>query len=223
MKGLLEIPNNPQLQNAYHALQSSRSRHTSTKIALWSQWSRLDPRLGESLVLFLAKNWKSFSPIKLQNALLQQPWPAAFGVLVEHVKIILNDRLFYRWSECVMTHISPANHEQFFIGLRSFAGKLMLEDSIFSLDLYLKWGYFSRDILINKFSSLKNPPTLISRSRRTLALKELLSTKKRITVKDYREKLGWAVNIRQAQRDLSAFSGIQSQGQTKSRFYRRTR
>ncbi|MEK6577958.1 MAG: hypothetical protein AABZ55_01915, partial [Bdellovibrionota bacterium] len=131
MKGLKEIPSDTTLSGAYSVLQNSSKTPSLREIALWSQWSRFDPRLGELLVSWIAKHWREIPPQNLNELIFQQPWPEAVGVLIENVKILLpkKDLLFNHWSACVMSGVSPAPHEQFFIGLRKFAGLQMKDDA----------------------------------------------------------------------------------------------
>ncbi len=187
MKGLSEIPCQKKLLQAYKALQFSiRSRYgqpmkfykhklkkkndgqnyqssshlvETKKLALWSQWVRLDPRLGEIMIQYLFQVWPSTHPALLNKELKKQVWPSAFGVLIEHLPYYYSKKLkskkwdkafFQEWSECVMSDITPAPNEQFFIGLYKAGGKKMREECLYSLKLYRKWGYFAKDLLINK-------------------------------------------------------------------------
>ena len=83
MKGLKKIPSTTQRLKAYKALQFSPHSVQIKELALWSQWVRLDPRLGEILVRHLGQFWSSINPQELNQTLQKQIWPSAFGVLVE--------------------------------------------------------------------------------------------------------------------------------------------
>src|SRR4051812_43370242 len=103
MKGLAKIPSSSKLASAYKSLQSDS--FSERDLAIWSQWSRLDPRLGEILVKAISSTWKNLSPVKLNAEIKNQPWPAALGVLLDFAKeeILSDDKsLFKSWSNCVM-------------------------------------------------------------------------------------------------------------------------
>ena len=154
MKGLDKIPTQKNLLKAYKALQvlSPPSTVSIKTLALWSQWSRLDPRLGEILVQYLSRFWPYISPVALNQALKKEPWPSAFGVLINQVPYcdIKNKAGFRQWSKSVMADIAPAPDELFFIGLYKIGGKQMKNECLYSLKSYRKWGYFAKDLLINK-------------------------------------------------------------------------
>src|SRR5262245_10218933 len=80
MKGLSSVPSLKSLQFAYDKLL--KNSFSAKDLALWTQWSRLDPRLAEILVSNFSKNWKKISPIELNIEILKQPWSAALGVLL---------------------------------------------------------------------------------------------------------------------------------------------
>ena len=117
----------------------------------------------------------------------------------------------------MMTDISCAKGEQFFIGIYKAGGKLMEEECFYSIRPYRRWGYFSKDLLINKAQSTKK--TLISIPQRKAILDELLKSHKKITVQDYLEKMNFQIHRRQAQRDLKSHKRLKPQGQTKGKYY----
>lgn len=157
MIGLKRIPQLQDLEEAYGLLQSA-ARNQSViapkKLALLSQWTRFDPRLGEQLVSHLGQSWRKLEPLNLNKELCRQPWPPAMGVILLKVlnySITKSNRpLFKQWTSLVMQGIKPACNEQFFIGLRSLGGPLMLEDVLRSHKSYRRWGYFGREHLLNK-------------------------------------------------------------------------
>ena len=265
MKGLTKIPNQKKLLQAYKALQFSPHSVRIKDLVHWSQWSRLDPRLGEILVEYIAKFWNEHNPVTLNQQLKKQVWPAAFGVLLEQVPFYYsqnsyqsglktevhlfclppedrtptkagirkkhqnsnrvgiktkkwNKKLFLHWSKCVMTDISPAKNEQFFIGLYKAGGKLAKEECFYSIKPYRQWGYFSKDLLINKAKATEK--TLIPIHQREAIINELLKSHKRITVQDYLEKMNFQIHRRQAQRDLKNHKKLKAYGQTKNRYYK---
>ena len=226
MKGLSRIPNQKKLVKAYRALQAFPHSVDVEDLVLWSQWARLNPRLGEILVEHISKFWQKHNPVEINQKLEQQAWPAAFGVLLEQVPFYYsqylknkkwNKTLFLNWSKCVMTDISCAKGEQFFIGIYKAGGKLMEEECFYSIRPYRRWGYFSKDLLINKAQSTKK--TLISIPQRKAILDELLKSHKKITVQDYLEKMNFQIHRRQAQRDLKSHKRLKPQGETKGKYY----
>ena len=224
MKGLLQIPGAGNLEAAYALLQGDRAI-TETQYALFSQWGRFDPRLAEQVVSALVRDWKTLSPVVFNHELLKQPWPAAMGVLFEMLRyhqhwLKSETAQLNFWSQCVMAEIPLGHDENYFIGTRSFAGKGAFDDAVLSIKAYRKWGFFGRDLLINKESG---EHTLVSSDARHVAIVSLLLEKKVFTVNDYIQKLGGDIGRRQAQRDLRKFPRLKAFGSTRSRNYRRTK
>ena len=226
MKGLKKIPNEKTRLVAYKALQFFPESVHIKDLVLWSQWARMDPRLGEILVKHLAKNWQNINPIQLNTKLKQCVWPSAFGVLLEHIplynsqygsKKTTDKKLFFYWSKCSMTNIQLAPNEQFFIGLYKPGGKLMKEECFYSIKPYRKWGYFAKDLLLNKARVFQK--TLIPLSQRTALIDELIKTRKQITTQDYLEKINFKIHRRQAQRDLKNHKNLRAKGNTNNRYY----
>ena len=175
----------------------------------------------------MATNWKNLNPISLREHLLEQPWPQAFGVLAEQAAdmdlIPPGDRiLFKNWLQTTLSGISAAPGEQFFIGLRKFAGKQMLADAEYPLRSYVRWGYLGRDLLVNKaqMTAKQRNRTIVSAAVRKKILNELMKIRKRLTVQDYRDALENQVSRRQAEIDLSEEKRLIPHGQTRGRFYR---
>ncbi|MCM2281932.1 MAG: hypothetical protein NDI61_08820 [Bdellovibrionaceae bacterium] len=223
MKGLEIIPSTRQLQEAYGVLQADPGAVSVREFVLYSQWARLDPRLAEILVGYLRARWKSFNPLEVNEALLKSPWPASMGVLMDQARTYsrfmpAERRAFASWQKCAMVSVRPAEGELFFLGLRSFAGKVMLKDAEFPLRSYTRWGYLGREILINK-ASASPARTSLDPARRRQVLRQLLRGRRHITVEDYMSALEGTVSRRQAQIDLKAAKLITS-GNTRSRIYR---
>ncbi len=230
MKGLINIPSQKELAKAYIKLNeasrvegvSIQTIPTTAQIALWSQWCRLDPRLAELFVRALSICWVHLPPSQLNKELAVMPWPTAFGVLGEQSKDYLlkapsEKMAFNYWIQCVMVGLSKTSYELFFIGQRKIAGKEMYLDASLTIESYYKWGFLSREILVNKYSN--NGHTLISRSRRQSALRFLLKKKKRITTQDYINWLEGLVSRRQAQMDLQNSRLLKPDGRTRGRTY----
>ena len=228
MKGLRDIPTNNQLQTAYDHLQSPNKAVSEDRLALWSQWTRFDPRLGEILVNHVAQQWKQIHPARLNLELFSQPWPAVFGVILEQCELLFKSRekkqnshlnhLFSHWSRCTMTDIQPARNEQFFIGVNAFAGRQVQKLPLRSIKAYSKWGYLGDTILINKYQK-DETLTLPSLPVRQATMDGLMISLKKFTVNDYINALGRSINRRQAQRDLSTNEKLIAKGSTRGRYY----
>ena len=219
MKGLKKTPSEKKLSQVYSILQTETV--SEKQIALYSQWSRLDPRLAEILIQHLSLRWKHYHPIKLNSILRSQTWPAALGVLLNHVPIYHQQKttnwkeesLFNSWSHCVMNSIPPAKNELFFIDLYKPGSKFLYREAFYSTKMYKKYGYLGKELLINKAKpSIK---TLIPLNQRQAILSELLETRKTLTVKEYLSEL--QIPPKQAQRDLKNHPQLRSYGNTRNR------
>ena len=161
MKGLVYLPQLKVLEQAYRKIQTAPESISESDLALWSQWTRFDPRLGEQWISTVIERWRSLSPLKLNEALRSQPWPAAAGPLFEQARVFWDwnreeRRLFQSWCRLVMSGICPAQWEQYFIGLRAIAGEAMRRDAYAPLRTYTRWGYLGREVLLNKARVLKS-------------------------------------------------------------------
>jgi hypothetical protein len=220
MKGLEAIPSHTHLLAAYNQLLQQK-RIDEESLALWSQWSRIDPRLAEILVHHLSQNWKNISPVSLQIHIHKQPWPSALAALLEQCSELLQRdqrKHFETWKNCATFGTQKAPFELFFFGTRGFAGSQAFSDANYSLKTFLKWGYFCRDRLSNKAQA--RPKTCLTPRARRELLTELLRRKGRITVNDYIEALGGSVSRRQAELDLKNYPRIRADGKTRNRTYR---
>lgn len=228
--GLPNIPERLELERAYSILlHRYPASAKETELALFSQWSRFDPRLAEIWVSFLVQEWERLNPIELRKAVLQQPWPAAAAVLLEFAgkKVPHNmSSLFHSWSRIVTENIPKGNCEQFFIGLRRLGGQAMQDDARFAFSEYRKWGYLGREILINKggrvpaAGTTRAPPThtILAETRREI-LKDMLTTSSRVTTDLYWEAIGRCLSRRQAERDLRNSSLLKKCGNTRARYF----
>ena len=222
MQGLKRIPSDSQLAEAYDRLQAPQLRHQSVNVeewALWSQWARLDPRLAEIWCARMSVEWTRIAPFSLGEALRSQPWPAAAGVLLSQTEGLIAGELkkpFIAWCAVVLHGVEPSNGEAFFIGQRAFAGKLLREDARLSLTSYTRWGYFGRELLVNKAVSRARPRTLLPVARRHEVLEELILECERrgasLGVQDYLEALGPGVARRVAELDLQRSPRLRSRG-----------
>src|ERR1039457_4826857 len=203
MKGLEYIPSEKDLEKAYEVLQSKKILIDVQKLVLYIQWTRFDPRLGEIVIIYLKQNWKTINPSQLNGEILKANWPAALGVVCEHVRRILTSderKQFDHWSIIALSDVPQTSGEQFFIGLFSPGGKLMGEQAEKSLKIYSRWGYLASQPMFNKVG-LTNK-TLASQEIRLAILKNMTRKYLRLTVADYLSELNYTVSRRQAQRDF---------------------
>ncbi len=214
--GFMHCPTLQDLEKAYHVIfQTNGKAMNLNTFSQFCQWTRFDSRLGEICVQFLSKHWETIHPLELRTAFLQSPWPAVLGVLLEFC--FKKDLFFKHWKKLATFEIKKANGEQFFIGKRKIAGSLMLDDVRFSLEEYRRWGYFGREVLVNKQNESTQPH--LAYSTRIEILKELLKTHPKIKTRHYWEAVGKCISIRQAERDLRNFPHLKSCGHTKGKFF----
>jgi hypothetical protein len=224
MKGLDKIPSVKHLQSAYERLYGKLPPPTEEDLALWSQWCRVDPRLAEIWIEYVRDHYGEISPLQLRELTLKHPWPAAIGVLLEHVFCFFSGpeaKIFKKWMELVLSGVEPAKDEQFFIGLRALGRKLMYEDAVFSLVPYRRWGFLGREVLFNKAQMRQRVRGWMLPKTRRLLLDRFLNEKSRITAKQYHFLLEGVISLRQAERDLRQHSQLEKFGQTKGRFYQK--
>lgn len=218
MKGLKKIPDTKDLLYAYNAIQSEASLPPED-LSLFSQWVRFDPRLGELLVGYIASKWEELHPITLANELKKQPWPQAMGVVFEHATSLLtsrhNRRDFRAWADCVMHDFSPANGEQFYIGLYTFAGSTVYKLPEQSLRPYTKWGYLEKDPMLGKQKKLLP----FRREERLSILKSFMKRQSSVDVSEYLKLIQNQIGRRQAERDLRECPWLRPRGHTKGRRY----
>lgn len=230
MRGLLEIPTPENLVEAYSLLQQNHSSISLSQWALWSQWARFDPRLAEQWVHRMAYEWKKISFWEFNQALSKQPWPQAVGVLLEFTSLLLQKldekRSFRLWQKGVLHEVlvPPQGGEQFFIGLRSFAGKAMRDDAEWTLKPYLNWGYLGREILIHKYTPGRW--TLMALEQRKHAILTALSQHSQGSISDLQKACGGNVTRRQLERDLDLLKSegkISRSGNTRGTIYQKRR
>lgn len=217
--GLARIPGLGDLEKAYASLLHAHpSAPTSDDLALYSQWSRFDPRLAEILVEYIAKNWKRIPPVSLRESLLIQPWPSVAAVLFEFVGAKLKgshtSKLYAYWAKLITLDFKKAGGEQYFIGLRQLGGKAMLEDAAFPLQAYCRWGYLARENLVSKSTSASLSP-----QTRTEILKTLFAGERRVRTEQYWQAIGKCVSRRQAERDLRDHPNLRACGRTKGTYF----
>ncbi len=230
------IPLHRQLHKAYERLLHPRPAPLkNADLALFTQWSRFDPRLAEIWVVYMASKWEQLSPLLLRNCILRQPWPACAGVLLEVVEKVVRSRdtqekrrLFRLWKLLVTEGFPKAPFEQFFLGLRPLGSQDMFDDARFAIREYRKWGYLGREIPLPKeylsqpSKSALRPPSLSPETRSEI-LKSLFEHSHRIRTTSYWDAVGRCISRRQAERDLNGCRWIQSHGDTRGRYFTKRR
>lgn len=215
------VPTLKLLENAYTKLMHFKPHPpTIDDIALYTQWSRFDPRLSELLVIHFAKHWRKINPIFFRQSILHYPWASVIGVFFLFVRQMVKQEnspdldLYDGWSKLITTGFKRASGEQFFMGLRKIADEQMLHDVQFSIKPYISWGYYSRENLIPKSGS----GHLNADTRKNMLL-HLANTSKRITTSDYLKAIGNCISRRQAQRELLSSSFLNPSGKTKGKTF----
>lgn len=219
MKGLARIPQIQDLQLAYEHLQTDSL--IEAELVLYAQWTRFDPRLAEICVLWISQDWARLNPMTLRKHLSEQPWPAAFCVLLEFAVHQTSEEFlegFKLWKKLVCFDWPQANFEQYFVGQRSVGGKLMFEDAQFSYSEYLEWGYLGREILQNKSISHRAKIGMNPSVRKQILI-SLFENNNRVTTQMYWEALNRCISKRQAERDLIQFKTGKSRGVSRGRYY----
>jgi len=222
MKGLTDIPSFTQLSKAYRALETQRP--SISEIILFTQWSRLDPRLAELLIKKFVTSWRDYSPVDLNSEIKKMPWPAALGVLLSITEFYISSSdlmLFRAWKNCTLASVIPAQGELYFFGTRTPGSTLVLKDVTMSLKPYSQWGYYGRDPLGSKLEVSNR--TRLEKKMRMKILKDLLKKRSHVSVKDYREALSQMVSTRVAELDLKSLPGLKAVGRTKGLVYKKTR
>jgi hypothetical protein len=211
MIGPPKIPQAEDLIAAYRILQSGDNVKIS-HWAIWSEWVRFDPRLGELLVARLASNWSKILPIELNQELQRSSWPQCFGVLIEQVlkyskDLQKNKQLFRAWGGMVMFGVAPRNHELFFLGTRAPRPEPLRKTVALATAPYRKWGFLDQDPWINKAIASSNSSTSLSPAQRMAMIRQLSRDRHRhrLRPRELVAASGGQVSLRVAQMDLKSF------------------
>jgi len=223
MRGLQKIPPERQISKAYFNLQSAEQDLSEIQISLYSQWSRLDPRLAEILIKHLSLYWKKYHPIKLNAAIRSQIWPAVLGVLLNHVPFYhqqkkthwTEENLFKKWSDCVMDSVIPAKNEIFLIDIYKPGSKFLYKEAFHSTKIYKQYGYLGTELLINKAQPAQK--TLIPLNQRKIILNELVKKSTTLTVQEYLSELNFQIHRKQPQRALNNHPKLRADATTKKK------
>lgn len=223
MKGLTKLPNKNDMSRAAHVIQQCTGPLPARKLALFSQWSRLDPRFAEIMVRHLADSWSAIPGGDLLKALNSQPWPRAILVLLWFAERLVprTDRKHFQCFARALADsldLMPTTTPQlFFIPLQRPNSVVMDAEVSFRSKPYLKAGYIGSQSLLSR-AQWPREQTFLRPNERLRILKNLLRQKEQITVNDYREACKGMVSRRQAQRDLAQTADYS--GFTQRRRYR---
>lgn len=217
MKLRILIPKAADLLEAYQKLQNPQYTVTEEEVVSWAQWSRWDPRLMEQVISDLHRNWARLNPILLKKLNDRQAWPQSLAVVLEHVSVLLNSRIFDQWKQLILCDVQPVPYQKYFIGLEPPASPRSLRSARQPLLVFEKWGFLEQEFICSK--SFSKPLLQYSKESRAQILNDLLKKKKRIQVSDYLEALQNSISPRQALRDLKANSKVKAVDRSKGRRY----
>lgn len=220
MKGLEALPSMTDLLDAYNRLQSADELLPADQLALYSQWSRLDPRLAQIMVEHLARHWRQIRSGELWDELQKQPWPRAILVLLRFAELAVP-----KSEEKKLRHIIQALDEDlpaippqlFFIFLQGPNRMVVDEEVRYRTLPYRLSGFIGSQSLLGR-SRWPADKTFLAPNDRRRILTRLLRDHDQVTVADYMAACKHLVSRRQAQRDLMATA--RASGFTRNRIYR---
>lgn len=210
------------LQTAYRRLQGTqRGKVSVDELALWSQWTRLDARLGEIIVFWLSQEWKDILAVKLNKAIQKQPWPSVIGVLLEQCLefcIPTDDKkLFTSWMKCVTCDLPNKHQGLYFIRTGQIHTTSITRQVLLSNYFFNKWGFLGKEIFVNKAKLGKK--SYLAKAKRQLLLAQFVTNKQTITVNEYLSFLENLISRRTAELDLKNSKLLKSRGNTKGKSY----
>jgi hypothetical protein len=200
-------PTVDELTNAYLSLNSLQQKNIHSGFSRYIEICRFDARFFEIFANFLCDHFFEFDLRLLQEIhFFDHAWAAVLGVLIEHVTLLRSprDKKFQRWKKQLTRNLQPASGEIFFIGLFDFNEKRIGQLRAMPCRLFLKWGFYHDEVLVNK-AEILNRTTLSPFFRRRL----LQAWRKRgikLDVDSYRARLNYQVSYRQALQDLKSLN-----------------
>ena len=226
-KRLSSLPSHLDLERAYRRLQS-KAPYLDSELPMfleYAEWVRMDPRLGEIWLSKFKISWRTFSVLGFNDIVRKLTWPAVVGVLLEQFhtyEIVAEERLmFSHWKKIAMYGVDVVPYQIFFIGLSPLVSKSVDEASVAPLKSFSVWGFYGREVFLNKSQTRKPHRIEVSRESREQILNSLLDQKPRIQMKDYLEALGRPIPRRTAELDLKRCRRLRPYGATKARMYLR--
>ena len=247
MKGLPKLPQTDDLLRAYRDIEKRVDEMASDQIlsekqiAIYSQWSRLDPRLAELFTGYLERWGHEVHTFRLLSELEALPWPRAILVPLRFAEMKLTFEI--KTSEAssmpkpsrlatlqaLIKSIDRAfpdvSNDLYFIPLQR--PNRVLTDEMIDLQTepYLSAGFIGSAPLFAKGQAPEGV-TLMTKDARERLLQRLIVRKsdsvprEDLTVDRYISACRGLVSRRQAQRDLDAEPKLKAIGFTRNRRYR---
>lgn len=240
VKGLKRLPRNLELNSAYTELESSgppereerragreRDPLAIPKLALYSQWARLDARLAEVLTGYLLWKGANLEIGNLLRELSNQPWPRAILVPLRFVELAAASDFQRIAVRAVIESIEEAfpakSNDLFFIPLQRM-NRVVLNEAIgLCSSPYVRSGFLGSASLLAKGRQPEGATTLGAPIRKRILESFLsrLSLGESFSVEDYLAECNGQVTRRQAQRDLEQSKRLRPKGHTRGRRYER--
>lgn len=217
------IPTESELLKSYEALQFHSSHIDLHRLTQMTLWSRLDARLCEMVVQYIAENFEILPAIVLRKKYFNSDSQPVLCVLVELAEIYLESkgdltRDWKLWKQTLQSGVAPAPFQSFFVNIHSLKPEKFRQQAAKNLSPFSRWGFYADRLPISDKLLSKNR-TRVSPDLRQEVLRELLQDGFGITINDYLKSLNFSIHRRQAERDLKKFPGIQITGFTRNRKY----
>lgn len=203
-------------------MQLSEDRVSEKEFAEWVGWTRLDPRLCEIMIRFIAKKYICLNTFSIKNQMSEES-KAVFAVLCDVAGDLVSDDFDWKaWKKAAQSSVTTVPFQSFYVGHSVIQPSRLLLEIKKNLNYFKRWGFYCAQSPISLKYQKKNK-TLISSEQRKQILRDLISVKSEITVTDYIEALDQKVHIRQAERDLSESDILNKTGFTRNRIYKAKR
>lgn len=223
----VELPSRDDLRNALETLSwGEPDKILPENLVQWAHWARLDARLAETLVRFIAEFFRRINPFTLREINRKSPQPQALATLIDFAlyrlrrnKVSADLEDFRAWSRFITKDIPPASPQMFFIregAPRPESDRRKIERS---LKPYRRWGYFGDESLAGTTPHSGNS-TLLGKTERQIILDRLLSSHDSISVEDYIRACNGRIHRRTAQRDLRESVRLKGKGFTRNKRYK---
>ncbi len=223
----VSVPSREELQKSYERLQLGQQTVTAEQLVLWSQWSRLDPRLAQILVEYLQLKFQNINPMDVWSTNSGTPLPQALPVLCEFVALRLRKKptfakAFSAWCRTCFGDLPAAPPQLFFIPEGVPNERRSFTEIGETLRPFAKWGFFSNEWIAEEKEVLTHPKaTLMNAHSRQDCLKDLLKKKSVVTVSDYIQACSGRIHRRMAERDLKSSPLVSARGFTRNLIYKK--
>jgi hypothetical protein len=225
VKGLRALPLTDDLLRAYRELEGALVI-AEDRLALLSQWARLDPRLAELLTGYLLRHWVQLNVMALVKALESQPWPRAILVLLRFAELSVEgkvERVVLRGCVDSIERAFPEkSNDLFFIPLQRMNRVVLAEAIDYQGMPYIRSGFVGSVSLLAK-GRIPEGVTALDMRARERVLGEMAASLRRgetISVDDYMRRCRGLISRRQAQRDLARSPLLVASGFTRNHRYR---